>query len=100
MRRNDLRFVQLAFGGHLLGGSMTISTTNADQIGQPATLHGVMQAMVGDGLRRHYQAPAKLSHELFVLLLQLREEEQKQQPRAASQPRRRRALLSEAGAPR
>jgi hypothetical protein len=79
---------------------MTIAAANADadDIGQPATLHGVMQAMIGDGLRRHYQAPKKLSHELFVLLMQLREEEERKQPRraAAAKPRQRRVASAEA----
>ena len=39
------------------------------------TLHRTIQMMIGDGLREHYQAPQKLSHEIFVVLMQLREEE-------------------------
>ncbi len=41
----------------------------------PVTLHRTIQMMIGDGLREHYQAPQKLSHEIFVVLMQLREEE-------------------------
>jgi hypothetical protein len=58
-----------------------------------------MQTMIGDGLRRHYQAPKKLSHELFVLLLQLKEEEGKRH-RPVAQPRRRRAAPTAEVAPR
>jgi hypothetical protein len=47
----------------------------------PVTLHRVMQNMIGDGLKARYAAPKKLSHELFVLMLQLKEEEQR--PKAA-----------------
>ena len=43
----------------------------------PVTLHRTMQMMIGDGLREHYQAPQKLSHELFVVLMQLNEEERR-----------------------
>jgi hypothetical protein len=43
----------------------------------PVTLHRIMQTMIGQGLREHYQAPQKLSHELFVLLMQLNEQERK-----------------------
>jgi hypothetical protein len=43
----------------------------------PVTLHRTMQMMIGDGLRDHYQAPQKLSHELFVVLMQLNEEERR-----------------------
>jgi hypothetical protein len=46
-----------------------------------------MQTMIGDGLRQHYQAPQKLSHELFVVLMQLNEEERRNQ--AAERSRRR-----------
>jgi hypothetical protein len=66
---------------------MAIAAT--DEIKPPATLHGVMQAMIGEGLRRHYDAPKKLSHELFVLLLQLKEEERKHGPRTAAPKSRR-----------
>ena len=31
--------------------------------------------MIGDGLKARYEAPKKLSHELFVLMLQLKEQE-------------------------
>jgi len=43
----------------------------------PVTLHRTMQTMIGEGLRQHYQPPQKLSHELFVVLLQLNEEERR-----------------------
>ena len=32
-----------------------------------------MQAMIGEGLREHYEVPQKMSHELFVLLMQMNE---------------------------
>ena len=32
-----------------------------------------MQAMLGEGLREHYEVPQKMSHELFVLLMQMNE---------------------------
>lgn len=41
----------------------------------PVTLYRTIQMMIGDGLREHYQAPQKLSHEILVVLMQLREEE-------------------------
>jgi len=43
----------------------------------PVTLHRTMQMMIGEGLRQHYQPPQKLSHELFVTLMQLNEEERR-----------------------
>ncbi|HTV38556.1 MAG TPA: hypothetical protein VMF12_19160 [Xanthobacteraceae bacterium] len=41
----------------------------------PVTLHRVMQRMIGEGLKARYEPPKKLSHELFVLLMQLKENE-------------------------
>jgi hypothetical protein len=32
-----------------------------------------MQMMIGEGLRERYEPPQKLSHELFVLLMQVNE---------------------------
>ena len=43
----------------------------------PVTLHRVMQRMIGDGLKDHYEAPQSLSHELFVLMLQIKEQERR-----------------------
>jgi hypothetical protein len=43
----------------------------------PVTLHWIMQTMIGEGLKKHYEPPQKLSHELFVLLLQLKEQERR-----------------------
>jgi hypothetical protein len=54
----------------------------------PVTLHRIMQTMIGDGLRERYQPPQKLSHELFVVLLQLKEEEQRKTRRAQPAPRK------------
>jgi hypothetical protein len=44
-----------------------------DQSSEPASLYRVMQAMIGEGLREHYEVPQKMSHELFVLLMQMNE---------------------------
>jgi hypothetical protein len=44
-----------------------------DQSAEPASLYRVMQAMIGEGLREHYEVPQKMSHELFVLLMQMNE---------------------------
>jgi hypothetical protein len=48
----------------------------------PVTLFRVMQTMIGEGLKERYKPPPKLSHELFVLLMQLNEEERRSQNRA------------------
>ena len=56
---------------------------------EPVTLHRIMQTMIGEGLRHRYEAPQKLSHELFVLLMQLREQEHSaRKPRKQKEPKR------------
>jgi hypothetical protein len=61
----------------------------------PVTLHAVMRNMMAEGLKAHYEAPRRLSHELFVLLLQLKERERgttaaaKRSPSRAKPPKRR-----------
>jgi len=52
----------------------------------PVTLHRTIRMMIGEGLRQHYQPPQRLSHELFVVLMQLNEEEGRRQ--AAGRSRR------------
>ena len=54
-----------------------VADTETGPENDPVTLHRTMQTMLGDGLRAHYQAPQKLSHELFVVLMQLNEEERR-----------------------
>ena len=41
---------------------------------EPVTLYRVIQTVIGEGLKERYKPPQKLSHELFVLLLQLNEQ--------------------------
>jgi hypothetical protein len=61
------------------------SVTDQDR-NEPVTFHRVIQGMIGDGLKARYEPPRKLSHELFVLMLQLKEQESRDKavkPRAA-----------------
>ncbi len=53
----------------------------------PVTLHRIMQSMIGDGLKERYAPPQKLSHELFVLMMQLRENERRGTARRAQTKR-------------
>jgi hypothetical protein len=55
--------------------AMTYPAPTRPLADEPVTLHRVMQTMIGDGLRKRYEAPQKLSHELFVLMMQLKENE-------------------------
>jgi hypothetical protein len=45
---------------------------------EPATLHRTIQLMLGERLRAYYRPPKKLSHELFVLMMQMKEQERRQ----------------------
>jgi hypothetical protein len=62
--------------------SESLAESPADQ---PATLHRVMQTMIGEGLRTRYAPPAKLSHELFVLLMQINEQDRRNRTKAHRQ---------------
>jgi hypothetical protein len=44
----------------------------------PVTLHRTIQMMLGEKLRAYYRPPKKLSHELFVLMMQIKEQERRQ----------------------
>jgi hypothetical protein len=60
------------------GQSMTTQRSlNDRQTDEPVTLHRIIQTMIGQELRERYEAPQKLSHELFVLLMQLNERDRK-----------------------
>jgi hypothetical protein len=56
----------------------TQRSLNRGQTDEPVTLHRIMQTMIGQQLRERYEAPQKLSHELFVLLMQLNDQERKE----------------------
>jgi hypothetical protein len=56
---------------------MTDASCIDDRAAEPVTLHRIMQEMIGEGLRERYKPPQKLSHELFVLLMQLKEQERR-----------------------
>jgi hypothetical protein len=61
-----------------MASSLTANPRSADErTDQPVTLHRIMQTMIAEGLKARYEAPQKLSHELFVLLMQINEQERK-----------------------
>ncbi len=64
----------------------------------PVTFYQTMQSMIGDGLKAHYEPPKKLSHELFVLMLQLKEHEERDSKAKTLRARLRRAKASRAAA--
>jgi len=53
---------------------------------EPASLHRVMQATIGHGLKQRYEVQRDLPHELFVLLMQMNS--RKQKPRNVPKPGR------------
>ena len=63
----------------------------------PVTLHRIMQSMIGEGLKERYAPPQKLSHELFVLMMQLRENERRGKVRRAQVKRERTKAAAVAG---
>jgi hypothetical protein len=44
---------------------------------EPVTLHRTIQMMLGERLRAYYRPQKRLSHELFVLLMQMQEQERR-----------------------
>jgi hypothetical protein len=75
----------------LTGDPMTDRAAVQDHLAAPAThdnddpvtLHRIMQSMIGDGLKQRYAPPQRLSHELFVLMMQLSENERRGKARRA-----------------
>jgi hypothetical protein len=49
---------------------------------EPATLFRVMQTAIGEGLREHYEAPRKMSHQLFVLMMQMNDRARRERAQA------------------
>jgi hypothetical protein len=68
-----LRFPDLPYVGKGRVADMSNRRAMLDRSSEPATLYQVMQAMISEGLREHYEVPQKMSHELFVLLMQMNE---------------------------
>ncbi|HUC52184.1 MAG TPA: hypothetical protein VMA30_22570 [Xanthobacteraceae bacterium] len=57
---------------------MTQRRATDQEADEPVTLHRTIQMMLGEKLRAHYRAPKRLSHELFVLMMQIKEQERRQ----------------------
>jgi hypothetical protein len=60
--------------GHFTMAPRAFGTSQGDP---PATLHRVMQTMIAEGLKAHYEPPQKLSHSLLVLLMQIKEQDRR-----------------------
>lgn len=56
---------------------MTQQRAGDEDRDKPATLHHTIQMMLGERLRAYYRPPKKLSHELFVLMMQMKEQERR-----------------------
>jgi hypothetical protein len=46
----------------------------------PATLHAIMSDAIGYGLRSRYRPDKEIPHDLFVLLMQMKENERRAKP--------------------
>ena len=57
---------------------MTEQRADEQESDEPVTLHRTIQMMLGEKLRAYYRPPKKLSHELFVLMMQIKEQERQQ----------------------
>jgi hypothetical protein len=57
---------------------MTQGRVSAGETDEPVTLHRTIQMMLGEKLRAYYRPPKRLSHELFVLMMQIKEQEHRQ----------------------
>jgi hypothetical protein len=48
----------------------------------PATLFRVMQAAIGEGLKERFEPPQKMSHQLFVLMMQMNDRARRERAQA------------------
>jgi hypothetical protein len=77
--RNQTRIARLTLRGPKRGRSvMTQRRADDAETDEPVTLHRTIQMMLGEKLRAYYHPPKKLSHELFVLMIQIKEQERRQ----------------------
>ena len=49
---------------------------------EPATLFRVMQAAIGEGLKERFEPPQKMSHQLFVLMMQMNDRARRERAQA------------------
>ena len=50
---------------------------------EPVTLYRVMQTVIAEKLKERYQPPEEMPHELFVLLMQMKEQERRDRQQQA-----------------
>jgi hypothetical protein len=53
-----------------------------DEPFEPATLFRVMQAAIGEGLKERFEPPRKMSHQLFVLMMQMNDRARRERAQA------------------
>jgi hypothetical protein len=76
--RNQTRAIRfISAGAKNLQIEMTQRIAGDEGRDEPATLHSTIQLMLGERLRAYYRRPKKLSHELFVLMMQMKEQERR-----------------------
>lgn len=76
--RNQSRIARLTVRDSKCGRpAMTQRYASGQDTDEPVTLHRTIQMMLGEKLRAHYRPPKRLSHELFVLMMQIKEQERR-----------------------
>jgi hypothetical protein len=64
----------------------------------PATLFRVMQAAIGEGLKERFEPPRKMSHQLFVLMMQMNDRARRERAQAEqTEQAKTKALKANAG---
>jgi len=53
-----------------------------DEPNEPATLFRVMRTAIAEGLQEHYAPPQKMSHQLFVLMMQMNDRARRERAQA------------------
>jgi hypothetical protein len=62
----------------------------------PATLFRVMQAAIGEGLKERFEPPQKMSHQLFVLMMQMNDRARRERAQAEEAKRAKQAKTKQA----
>lgn len=81
MERVAARRFIVGRGDHARDIAMSGHATD-DEALQPATLFRVMQAAIAEGLRERYEPPRRLSHQMFVLTMQMNDRTRREHAQA------------------
>jgi hypothetical protein len=68
-----------------------------DEPFEPATLFRVMQTAIGEGLKERFEPPRKMSHQLFVLMMQMNDRARRERVQAEQAERAKAKALKDIG---